>query len=136
MLSQTNMFEEGWICLSYKFIVRCMVVFTYILVLRWMVVVSYILRWLIMSFLQLCFREESCVYLSSAMAVILMVETNTLVPANIGTNLHMKSPRFQTVMDTCNIQFKIHSTILSSNNPRNIQLNSVTIAYKQFSIIC
>ena len=41
------------------------------------------------------------------MAVILIVETKTLVPANMGTNLHIKSPRFHTVMDTYNTQSKI-----------------------------
>ena len=37
---------------------------------------------------------------SRAMAVMLMVDTNTLAPAHIGTNLHMKRPSRQSGMST------------------------------------
>ena len=37
---------------------------------------------------------------SSAIAVMLIVETNTLVPENIGTSLHIVSPNFHTGIDT------------------------------------
>ena len=38
--------------------------------------------------------------LSRAMAVMLIVDTNTLVPENIGTSLHMVGPNFHTAMET------------------------------------
>jgi len=38
---------------------------------------------------------------SSAMAVMLIVDTKTLAPAHIGTNLHMNRPRRQSGISTC-----------------------------------
>ena len=37
---------------------------------------------------------------SRAMAVMLIVDTNTLAPEHIGTSLHMKRPRLQTGINT------------------------------------
>ena len=38
---------------------------------------------------------------SSAMAVMLIVDTNTFVPATIGTSLHTASPSFHVGIETC-----------------------------------
>jgi len=46
---------------------------------------------------------------SSAIAVMLSVETNTLVPATIGTSLHRASPSRHVGIDTCVQQLHIGS---------------------------